>query len=114
MIELKQSTKKHDRNGEKSRIWIEEPKSNRFLYDNGFPKGARYRIELDQRVARIFADPTGPLKVLGKKSPDGSADRSILDITRQRHQLPEFYPNGTNALSIVIEQGLITVTVIAK
>ena len=115
MIELNQSTKKHDRNGKtKSRIWIEENKTNRFLSAAGFTRGTRYRIEIDRNVVRIIPDDTGPLKVSGKTSKDGSPDRALMDITKQRQDLPEFYPNGSNSLSIIVEQNLITVKVIER
>jgi hypothetical protein len=110
-MDIRISTKKHDRNGQKSRIWIEEPKRDRYLSDNGFKRGTHYSVEHQENILILRVDPKGRLKVSGKSTTDGSPDRALMDINRSRDELPQFYPNGSNFLNVNIQHNVITITV---
>ena len=66
------------------RIWLEESINNRYLSDNGFVKGSRFNVVIDQDIMVLKLDDQGKHKVSGK------GDRSIIDIVRKAEKLPSF------------------------
>ena len=66
------------------RIWLEESINNRYLSDNGFVKGSRFNMVIEQDLIVLVLDENGKHKVSGK------GDRSIIDIVRKAEKLPSF------------------------
>ena len=66
------------------RIWLEESINNRYLSDNGFVKGSRFNMVIEENHIVLMLDENGKHKVSGK------GDRSIIDIVRKAEKLPSF------------------------
>jgi hypothetical protein len=110
-MEYQFATKKNDRKNsrgetvEKTRIWFEESKTNRFLTNHGFKRGESISIQYNNDQIIITLDEQGNKIVAGK------ADRSLFCIDRNRNAISQsFHPENNAFLIATVTQGRIEIT----